>query len=129
MEALVKAIDGEIEGLRNRQTEIDKEIASLRQQKAEAGKEITRLGRAKKLLNGEAGSSSRSGAKKAGPAAVKKVSDALAEKGKATQADLTRDLGLNSGQVSAALASLKENGVVRETGVRIGRTREFEYVG
>lgn len=126
-------------------SEIDKEISALGESHErarrdldaakEAFREQTRayrarvktLERAKALLSSEPGT--RPAADKAGRKAKEKVRGLIASEGVITQAKLTEIAGLNSGSVAYAVKSLERAGVIRDTGNRVGRSREYEYVG
>lgn len=131
MSEVLKSIDAEIEAASERLVAVEQEIEAAKSRKREAQAEIKRLRTARAYVTGERQprSTPRTGSAKAGPAAVRKVRDAASRKGKITQAEITKETGLNSGQVSAAVRDLEASGVLKDTGVKVGRTREFEFVG
>jgi F0F1-type ATP synthase membrane subunit b/b' len=133
MTEAVSVIDAEIEDAQATLAEIDQVIEGARERRREQVATIRRLTNARATLTGERkrNGAKRTGRAKAGPAAVEKVRKTLAEDldGRATQAAITHATKLNSGQVSAAIQALAADGIIRETGVRVGRTKEVEIVG
>lgn len=132
MTETLSVIDIEIADEQRTLKVIDAEIESARERRREQVAKIRRLTSARATLTGEKKHSTvkRSARQKAGPAAINKLRETLAETlhGRATQAALTKATNLNSGQVSAGLKALLEEGVIRETGVTVGRTKEVEIV-
>lgn len=69
----------------------------------------------------------RKAAVQAGPAALNKIRAALAD-GPLSQAQITRQTGLNDGTVSYGLRALADAGEIEATGVRISGSREFRLL-
>lgn len=137
MDVLVKRIDREIAAVEKRiKAERERHaarvapLAERQRQLADARKALVKTLKAKpkRARKGSTVSVSRA---KAGPAAISRVRESLADvlHGQATQARITAETGLNSGQVSAALKELENEGVVRKTGKKEGRSHEFELIG
>jgi Fic family protein len=132
MSEALAVLDAEITVEQETLAGIDAEIEQSRERRREQVAKLKRLMSARATLTGEKKrtASKRSPRQKAGPAAIDKIKATLADEldGRATQAAITAATGLNSGQVSAGLRALVEEGVIRETGVRVGRTKEVEIV-
>lgn len=65
-------------------------------------------------------------AKAAGPANVAAVREFLEAHGRASQAEVRKGTGKNSGSVSLSLRALEEQGVARATPYKDGRSRVWE---
>ena len=117
-------------------------LEALRTKRAQTGdalaqidREVDRQGKALALLEGRDGkvavrarkAPAKKGTRQRGVG--NRVASMLADQGKATAADVTRELGVNSGSVQYALRGLEEKGVIRQTGRVVGRTREYEFIG
>lgn len=68
-------------------------------------------------------------AESAGPANVTKVSDYLQRHGKATQAEVRRETGLNSGTASYAVRALVDDEQIALTGEKVNRSPVLEWKG
>ena len=124
--------------------EIDREIAEIEKERAaiqkalkttqDAAKKDDRslaakaraLRKARALVSGE--QPMRSAGAKAGKESKAAVARLMSVHDVLTQAEVTKLSGQNSGSVAYALRALEDEGVIKDTGKRVGRSREFAYV-
>lgn len=127
MDRILKAIDSEIALTNGERARLTERLANLRKARTALAKTAPAPAKAKRARRARSTTAEQA---KAGPAAIEKVKATLVSdlNGRATQARLTSVAGLNSGQVSAALRHLTNEGVIRPTGNKEGRSLEYEVV-
>ena len=82
---------------------------------------IRSLERSKRMLSGE---------QKLTPKAVgERVVEVLARRGPLAQAEIIREVDSNSSQVSYAIKALAEQGIVRDTGEKVGTSHVYSLSG
>jgi hypothetical protein len=126
-EEIAASIGERIEALRERRAQIDSEMEMLRraQRNVLRGREPDKHRPRRRQRTTPVRTSER----QAGPGNVERVAAALRSAGgRATQAALTEQTGLNSGTMTYALRALEERGAVRRTGESVRRSPEFEEV-
>lgn len=122
LRTVIVEIDGEIKAVQERAAN---EVRELRRRRRELERALTSLGE-----EPPPSTTTPSSRVIAGPQALQKVRDYLADVGEAFQADITRETGLNSGTVTHALRALAGEGLIEATGERSkGRSAQYRFLG
>lgn len=127
---LVEEIDREIADIEKERTQVQKNLKA-QQEAAKAddrhlAAKLRALRKARALVSGE--QQVRSPGAKAGKESKAAVARLMSAHDTLTQAEVTKLSGQNSGSVAYALRALEAEGVIKDTGKRVGRSREYAYV-